>query len=538
MVLAGPGTGKTTTLVEAVADRIQNRGVPVEQVLVLTFGQRAAGELRDRITARLDMTVREPLARTFHSYAFAVLRMAADADLPTPRLLSGTEQDIMLRELLRGDVELGTSPWPAHLAPALQTHGFASELRDLLLRAAERGVDADRLHRLAERYGRPDWSAAATFMRQYNGVTAFARPGAYDAAELIQGAIGALENDAQLLARERSRRRHIFVDEFQDTDPSQVALLSLLAAGAEELVLVGDPDQSIYAFRGADPEAMRRAGEEFAPAGDLPTVALTTSRRSGPVLLAATRRIAARLPAPIAHRTLVAAPDLEPGRLSVTLLRSATEEAATIAGRLRRAHLDDGVPWTQMAVIVRSTAESLAVLRRAMITAGVPTASPGSDVPLAEQNAVSQLLTALGCVVRPESISDEVAELLLLGAIGDADAMYLRRLRRELLRLARAAGEEPGADLIAPLLGDPAAIEVLPARLRPPLSRVERVLTAGREANDAEGVAEDVLWAIWSASGLGDRWAQRSAQGRCARSSGRSGPRLGHRSVRRGRPIG
>ena len=80
LVLAGPGTGKTTTLVEAVAARIRSRGVPVEQILMLTFGRRAAGELRDRITARLDMTVREPLARTFHSYAFGLLRMAADAD--------------------------------------------------------------------------------------------------------------------------------------------------------------------------------------------------------------------------------------------------------------------------------------------------------------------------------------------------------------------------------------------------------------------------------------------------------------------------
>ena len=112
MVLAGPGTGKTTTLVEAVAERIRGRGVPAEQILVLTFGQRAAGELRDRITSRLDMTTREPVARTFHSYAFGLLRMAAEADLPAPRLLSGAEQDVMLRELIAGDILDGRSSWP------------------------------------------------------------------------------------------------------------------------------------------------------------------------------------------------------------------------------------------------------------------------------------------------------------------------------------------------------------------------------------------------------------------------------------------
>ncbi|MCW2529427.1 MAG: putative ATP-dependent helicase [Pseudonocardiales bacterium] len=513
MVLAGPGTGKTTTLVEAVADRILNRGVPVEQILLLTFGQRAAGELRDRITTRLNLTVREPLARTFHSYAFAVLRMAADTDLPPPRLLSGTEQDIMLRELIQGDIDSGRSPWPSGLQAALTTHGFAAELRDLLLRAAERGVDPDDLSALGSRFGRSDWVAAATFMRQYAGVTAFARPGAYDAAELIQGAIGALDSDGELLSRERARRRHIFVDEFQDTDPAQLELLTLLAAGAEELVLVGDPDQSIYAFRGADPEAMRRAGEIFAPAGDLPTVALTTSRRSGATLLAATRRLANRLPAPVAHRALIPAAGVEPGQLNVTIMRSATEEAATIASRLRRAHLEDRVPWAQMAVIVRSTSQSLAVLRRAMITAGVPTVSAGADVPLAEQTAISQLLTALDVVVHPASVTDQVAETLLLGAIGDADAMYLRRLRRELHRQARAAGESPDAELIVPLLTDPVGIGVLPARLRGPLNRVASVLATGRASYELHASAEDVLWAMWEATGLATVWERRSAQG-------------------------
>ncbi|MGH8862639.1 MAG: UvrD-helicase domain-containing protein, partial [Jatrophihabitantaceae bacterium] len=99
LVLAGPGTGKTTTLVEAAVARVE-AGVPVDEILMLTFSRRAAGELRDRITARLGRTVREPLARTLHSYAFGVLRMANVAQgLPAPRLLSGPEQDVILREL-------------------------------------------------------------------------------------------------------------------------------------------------------------------------------------------------------------------------------------------------------------------------------------------------------------------------------------------------------------------------------------------------------------------------------------------------------
>ena len=550
MVLAGPGTGKTTTLVEAVVDRVR-RGVPVENILVLTFGQRAAGELRDRITARLDMTVREPVARTFHSYAFGVLRMAVLPGGPPPRLLSAAEQDIILRDLIAGDVAEGRSPWPDHLTSALGTRGFVVELRDLLLRAAERGVDGAALAGLGRRLSRPEWRAAGAFLEQYRDVTTFDRPGAYDAAELIQAAHRALDLDPALLARERARRRHIFVDEYQDTDPAQADLLALICAGAEELILVGDPDQSIYAFRGADPEAMRGAGDRFGlaafqeatgqlfpaagvPAG-LPTVELITSRRSGPVLLAATRRIAANLPGPPAHRALIPAvlvaarPDEvdvtvapPPDEVDVTVLRSASEEAATVAARLRRAHLDEGVPWARMAVIVRSTAQTLAVLRRGLITAGVPVATSAEDLPLGEQNAVGQLLSVLQWVVRPAQATDELAETLLLGAIGDADALYLRRIRRELRILATAGGEPATDDLIVAVLSDAsgpsdssgpsnhAALNVLPPRLRAPLARVAAVLDAGRRELGAGGSAEDVLWAIWSASGLAPRWERRS----------------------------
>ena len=141
LVLAGPGTGKTTTLVEAAVARVR-AGIPVEQLLMLTFSRRAAAELRARVTARLAAAPSgEPIARTFHSYAFGILRMAAvDGGAPTPRLLSGPEQDLVLRELIDGDLERGSHSWPLELRPALRTRGFAGELRDLLLRAVERGL--------------------------------------------------------------------------------------------------------------------------------------------------------------------------------------------------------------------------------------------------------------------------------------------------------------------------------------------------------------------------------------------------------------
>src|SRR5215475_15303750 len=142
LVLAGPGTGKTTTIVETVADRITNRGIDPERVLVLTFSRKAAEELRERITARLHRTTREPLALTFHSYAYALVRREfVLAGEESPTLLSGPEQLLEVRRMLRGEAEDDGRRWPERLRPALATRGFATELRDFLLRAAERGLD-------------------------------------------------------------------------------------------------------------------------------------------------------------------------------------------------------------------------------------------------------------------------------------------------------------------------------------------------------------------------------------------------------------
>ncbi|HVU92811.1 MAG TPA: ATP-dependent helicase, partial [Jatrophihabitans sp.] len=389
LVLAGPGTGKTTTLVEAVVDRVA-RGVPVEQILMLTFSRRAAGELRDRVAARLDRTLREPVARTLHSYAFGVLRMAnAARGLPAPRLFAAAEQDVLIRELLPGQ----SVRWPEALRPALGTQAFAAELRDLLMRAVERGLDGPALIELGERQRRPDWVAAGQFLREYHDVTALQDPGGYDPAELIRGALRALQDDPRLLAAERAQRRRIFVDEYQDTDPAQAELLALLAAGADELVLVGDPDQSIYAFRGADESAIRDAPTTFGP---LDTLALTTCRRSGAALLRATRRVAERLPGPAAHRALVPAPGLPAGSVATAVFRTASEEAAFLAGTLRRAHLE-GTPWNRMAVLVRSTTATLPTLSRALVTAGVPVAVRGDEVPLVDQPAVAAIMLAVDC---------------------------------------------------------------------------------------------------------------------------------------------
>jgi superfamily I DNA/RNA helicase/RecB family exonuclease len=488
-----------------VVARIES-GVPIEDVLMLTFSRKAAGELRDRVTARLARTVREPIARTLHSYAFGVLRMAAlrDPDRGTPRLLGGAEQDVVVRQML---AERDPLLWPEALRPALRTNGFAEELRDFIMRAKERGYDAALLRELGARLKREDWVSAAAFLDEYEGINALDPAKGFDQAALIRAAINVLLGDADLLAAERARRRRIYIDEYQDTDPAQADLIQLLADGADELILVGDPDQSIYAFRGADESAIAQVDERFGRGGEVPVVALGTCRRSGAELLAASRRIASRLPGRGEQRQLVSADGANPGRVSAALFRSTADEAAFVANELRRAGLGTGgqspLAWEQMAVLVRST-EAIGTLRRALVTAGVPIALRREELPLAEQPVVSMLLGVLDYAVgRP--LTEEFAEALLLGPVGSSDSLHLRRLRRVLRQL------EPDVEpSLATAVCDVLGAQVLPEYVRGPVSRVAHMLAAAREAGQTGGNAEVILWAAWANSGLSRRWEQSS----------------------------
>ncbi|MGY2076772.1 ATP-dependent helicase [Blastococcus sp. SYSU DS0828] len=527
LVLAGPGTGKTTTIVEAVATRI-DAGVDPEQILVLTFSRKAAAELRTRITSRVARTIREPLARTFHSYAYGVLRRAAvlRGD-PPPRLLTSAEQDAVVAELLRGDAEgEGTVRWPDDLAPALGTEGFRAELRELLLRATERGVDAERLAAWGRETGREHWVHAAAFQQQYENVSDFwvasrGDASGYDPAELVRQAILELTGDPELLRQERERARWLFVDEYQDTDPAQVELLELLAGGGGNLVAVGDPDQSIYAFRGAEPRGIVEFTERFRHTGGRAAsrVSLGVCRRSGEELLRISRQVAEGLPGPWEHRRLAAGEGIPPGEAEVHVFGSAAVEAAYVSDVLRRAHLLDGVPWSEMAVVVR-TAAVLGPFRRALASAGVPVAVSTDELPLAAQPAVAPFLRVLSALLpgpdgAPAGLDEPGAEALLSSALGGATVLDLRRLRRA-VRTALAKQGIDAAERGAPLaaaLTDAALLEALPEHVARPASRVAAVLDAGRFALAQDGTAEDVLWAMWQRSGLATRWARASAAG-------------------------
>ncbi|MEV4615986.1 ATP-dependent DNA helicase [Kitasatospora sp. NPDC049258] len=464
LVLAGPGTGKTTTLVEAVARRIA-AGTDPERILVLTFSRKAAMELRDRMTARVAGGL-APQATTFHSFCYALLRAhQSPEEYAEPlRLLSGPEQDVMVRELLAGDAEdarlgVGRIGWPLDLRACLTTRGFADEVRAVLARSRELGLGEAELARFADGVQRPDWAAAAHFLADYLDVLDLR--GVLDYAELVHRAV-LLAERPEVGAGLRERYEVVFVDEYQDTDPSQVRLLRQLAGDGRDLVAVGDPDQSIYAFRGADINGILDFPQTFRQTGGAPAEVkvLRVSRRSGAVLLAASRELARRMPMGrlpadklAQHRALL--PAREGGRVEVYSYPTPGAELDSIADLLRRAHLEDGVPWGEMAVLVRAGARSIPGVRRALTSAGVPLEIDGDDLPLREEPAVTPLLQALRVCAEPiGALTAEVAHTLLTGPLGGLDGSDLRRLGRALreeerlaLRAAaRAAERDPQQD--------------------------------------------------------------------------------------------
>ena len=501
-VLGGPGTGKTTLLIEAAAAQIA-AGLDPESVLLLTPG-RLVGSVRAAVTTRLLQAagggvIREPLVRSVHSYAFSVLRKAAErAGDPPPRLVTGAEQDGIIRELLAGEIEDGAPGWPAQLRPALGTAGFATELRDLMARCAERGIDPMELKRLGRVHSRPIWVSAGRFAQQYEQVMLLraavgtaapqATVPALGAAELVGAALEALGSDADLLAAEQARIALLLVDDAQHLDPQAARLVRVLAAGATLAVLAGDPNQAVFGFRGADSDLLRAR---------TPLVELTTSYRCAPEIARAISGVAARLPGSVGWRTLPGSG--EGGSLSVRVAASAHAEAALVADALRRAHVIDGVPWSQLAVIVRSVSAA-ASLPRALAAAGVPVDLSPLSGPVAGQPAARALLTVLAAAGGP--LDCRQAEVLLTGPIGRMDPVSLRQLSRALRRT--------GTDLARVLTGPSPA---LPAALAAPVNRVRAVLKAAGQAQSRHRDPRFTLWRAWERSGLQPRWLTAAERG-------------------------
>ena len=474
LVLGQAGSGKTSTLIAAIANRIA-AGEDPNKILALTYGRQAASKLRDQIASANPTahTVAEPIARTFHSIAFMILNDPINLESSADKkyvLLSGAEQDAQIRQLLELDAaNPAQSNWPQDLIPALTTKGFAKELREFIGRATERGSSPAELSKFAKKYDQKYWPAICQFWDRYQNAMALRDAttthsfNRVDPSEIVVLAVDKLESNQRLLEKYQKLFQIIYVDEFQESDRAQRKLLQLLSG--PELVIFADPDSAVGRFRGADPDNLISDLEQFGIKKKI-----TLDKRLRPV-----------------------------ASQQVALLSSASEEANFIAHQFRSAHLISNMPWSQMAVIVRSPGPQITALQRAFAMNSIPVEIDAQAASLGDNPAIKPIITvaqiALGQLKITSSNWDEI-ELLLKSEFAGADAISIRQMRIALSKAQKHNPPKSSTDLILDHLT--CLTPDLPWEELTSLKRINDLIKEAKKALGKSSDISDLLWSIWS----------------------------------------
>ncbi len=361
VVLAGAGSGKTRVLTRRIAYRAAHGTLDPRHVLALTFTRRAAGELRTRLAG---LGLHDlPTSGTFHALAYAQLRMWWTTTGRRPPVLLDRKGRLLAR-ILDGRTK------PGDVATEIEW-------------ARARAITPDGYIDAAAQHGRRLSMPPARVADAYRAYEeAKRRKGLVDFDDLLVHCADAIERDAAFAQAQRWRFRHLFVDEYQDLNGLQHRLLQAWLGERDDICVVGDPNQAIYGWNGADAGYLQRFAQEV-PATTV--VHLDRNHRSTPAIVATAAAALRDLPPIQATR-----PE---GPLPV--LRAAPDDAAeaTAVARAVRSRHHPGHPWSEQAVLVRTNAQ-LAVLERALTRAKIPYRVRGS-VPFAELPEVAELVRPL-----------------------------------------------------------------------------------------------------------------------------------------------
>lgn len=521
LVPGAPGTGKTTVLIETAVTRAVRDGVDPERILILAPTRLAADVLRDSFTARLDRSLSTTPARTWASYAFDVLRRAkAEGILPLsrpPRLLSGPEQDLIIKELLEGHRLPGLElPWPQDLDLALETRGFRQEVRQLFDRIIEAGRTPEDLALLGQQCGRPDWVAAARLYAEYRDVLDLRMPEAFDPAGILTAARHVFQDAPDFLAAERERLQLVLADDMQEGSPAVFELLADIVAGREAFI-TSSPDTVVQGFRGARPDLVADLPRLLSPQGTVLERPLQFAHRHAPTIARAWQGVAGRISqragGRLARRLEPHGNTREGGTVEAHLVPSAVHELRYVTQRILDQHINHGRDLSHMAVIVRNGSQ-VAELQRYLAGQGVPVRVPVAESAVRDEVAVRPLLDAFAIALDSSLLTPEAAVSLLTSRIGGATSIELRRLRQSLRREELQGGGGRTSDsLLVEALLEPGALSTLGIEGRS-ARRTARMIQAGRAAVLEPGAnAESVLWAIWSAAGLALEWTRTALSG-------------------------
>lgn len=349
LVLAGAGSGKTRVLVHRIAWLIRAEGLSPFSVLAVTFTNKAAREMRQRLEELLGLSVRSMWVGTFHGLAHRLLKAHwQDAGLPQDFQILDSDDQLRLVKRICRELELDENRWPPK-----QIQWFINGQKDEGLRAAHVDVSSGDLFQL-------------TMVRAYQAYEeACQRGGLVDFAELLLRAHELWLKNPSLLAHYQGRFRQILVDEFQDTNTIQYAWLRVLAGDAVPVVAVGDDDQSIYGWRGAKIENIQRFTDDFKGAE---IVRLEQNYRSTQTILKAANAVIGHNAGRLGKELWTAGEQGD--ALTLYAAFNEQDEARFIAEQTQN-WLDDGNNRASIAVLYHSNAQSR-VLEEAFIRADIP----------------------------------------------------------------------------------------------------------------------------------------------------------------------
>ncbi|RRR97443.1 ATP-dependent helicase [Glycomyces terrestris] len=489
LVIAGAGSGKTTTMADRVVWLIANRVVRPEHILGLTFTRKAAAELAARVRDKLRRLTEsipelselhgEPSVSTYNAYAGNLvgehgLRIGIE---PGTRIVTDTGRWQIARDLVcawdgeMSEFDVGIDEVTKRV---LQLAGqLAEHLRDGAdLRAFGRGLYEELEERTNGRPLNDEFRGLASLRRKYDQllplVEAWDRRkrelGVMDFADQLSLAAQLVAGAPEIIRSERDRWRVVLLDEYQDTSFSQVSLLRDLFGGGHPVTAVGDPNQSIYSWRGASAGTLQRFPADFpAASGEPAKVAyLTKSWRNREAVLEAANTVSAPLRAGNVPPLSVGAKfDDEHGRGSVeaAMHLSAAEEAAWVAARLVAVWRPDAEETA--AVLIRKRRQ-IPALHRALTNAGLPVQVVGS-LGLLYFPEVAETVAMLRAAADP--MNGPALMRLLAGnrwRIGPRDIAALWARARELAPDSRGFEPDAGVEAEASLadaLGDPGAAE-------------------------------------------------------------------------------
>ena len=461
LIVAGAGTGKTKTLTERIV-HIISKGIAPGNILAITFTNKAANEMRERVAKALEKNrINEsPTVTTFHRLGALIIRENSEYFGLTKHFTIADEEDArsIIRECMR---EFGIDP--KQLDP--------KKIKAIISNSKMAGLTPDSLNSSA---GNQAESEAARLWRKYEEKLKLSKSVDFD--DLIVKAVKFLETHKQILEQYQNRFQYIHVDEYQDTNDMEYKMVKLLAGEKQNICVVGDTDQNIYSWRGAKIKNMMHFDRDFRGAH---TVFLEENYRSTPSILNAANAVISKNTVRVPKNLFTRRPDGE--KISRYEAFSELDEASFVAREAGRL-IDKGTEPEEIAVLFRANFQSR-VLEEAFLLAQVPYRVIGTR--FFDRAEVKDVLSYIRAAINRDGLAD---------------------IKRSINMPKRGIGDSSIAKIFAGMRAD------IPAKAKKSYEEYERILDKILIATEGRQPSEVVRYVL-EESGLKAEYESEGDQG-------------------------